>query len=89
MSELRPLLFFNCKDKFSTVLLTLVDSDYRFLAISVGSNGGNSDSGIFFRFCTGMGQCGTLSVPPPAELLSAAELGKINHVIVANKAFPM
>ncbi|KAI7789427.1 hypothetical protein IRJ41_012110 [Triplophysa rosa] len=83
-------LFFNYKGTFSIVLLALVDADYRFLAIDVGSYGGNSDGGIFADSALGRTlHRGTLNVPAPLELPSAPELGKVNHVIVADEAFPM
>lgn len=83
-------LFFNYKGTFSIVLLALVDADYRFLAIDVGSYGGNSDGGIFANSALGRAlQRGTLNVPPPLELPSAPELGMVNHIIVADEAFPM
>lgn len=83
-------LFYNYKHSFSIVLLALVDADYRFLAIDVGSYGGNSDGGILADSALGQGlQRGTLGVPPPSELPSAPELGKVNHVIVGDEAFPM
>ncbi len=31
----------------------------------------------------------TVNVPPPSELPGAPELGKVNHVIVADEAFPL
>lgn len=40
-------LFYNHKGTFTTVLLALVDAYYRFLAVDVGSDRGNSDGGIF------------------------------------------
>lgn len=81
---------FYFKGTFSIVLLALVDADYHFLAIEVGSYGGNSDRGIFADSALGRAlQRGTLNVPSPLELPSAPELGKVNHVIVADEAFPM
>ncbi|XP_042273182.1 uncharacterized protein LOC121900727 [Thunnus maccoyii] len=76
-------LFINYKGTFSTVLLALGDAGNHFLAIDVGSYGGNSNRGIFADSALGRAlQCGTLNVPPPLELPSAPELGKVNHVIV-------
>ncbi len=81
---------FYYKSSFSIVLLALVDADYRFLAIDVGSYGGNIEGGIFADFVLGRAlQRGTLNVPSQLELPSAPELGKVNHVIVADEAFPM
>uniref|UniRef100_A0A3P9H8E2 DDE Tnp4 domain-containing protein n=1 Tax=Oryzias latipes TaxID=8090 RepID=A0A3P9H8E2_ORYLA len=83
-------LYFNYKGTFSVVLLALVDADYRFLVVDVGSYGSNSDGGIFAN--SGLGQAlrdGTLNVPPPSELPGAPELGKVNHVMVADEAFPL
>jgi hypothetical protein len=39
--------FFNYKSYFSTVLMALVDADYKFIAIEVGAYGSCSDSNIF------------------------------------------
>uniref|UniRef100_A0A3P9KWN5 DDE Tnp4 domain-containing protein n=1 Tax=Oryzias latipes TaxID=8090 RepID=A0A3P9KWN5_ORYLA len=83
-------LYFNYKGTFSVVLLALVDADYRFLVVDVGSYGSNSDGGIFAN--SGLGKAlrdGTLNVPPKSELPGAPELGKVNHVVVADEAFPI
>lgn len=42
--------FYNYKGTFSTVLLALADAKYRFIYISYGSYGHESDAGIFERF---------------------------------------
>ena len=39
--------FYNYKDFFSLVLLALVNADYRFLRVDVGSSGSPSDAQIF------------------------------------------
>ena len=46
-------LFFNCKNFFSTVLMALVDKNYRFMSVDVGSFGASSDCNIFknSNFC--------------------------------------
>lgn len=83
-------LYFNYKGMFSVVLLALVDADYCFLVVDVGSYGSNSDGGIFANSVLGKAlRDGTLNVPPPSELPGASELGKVNHVIVADEAFPL
>uniref|UniRef100_A0A3B3IE60 DDE Tnp4 domain-containing protein n=1 Tax=Oryzias latipes TaxID=8090 RepID=A0A3B3IE60_ORYLA len=83
-------LYFNYKGTFSVVLLALFNADYRLMVVDVGSYGSNSDGGIFFNSVLGKAlRDGTLNVPPPSELPGAPELGKVNHVIVADEAFPL
>lgn len=41
------LLYFNYRNHFSIVLLALVDDDYNFTSIDVGSYDSSSDGGIF------------------------------------------
>ena len=66
-----------------------MDANYPFLAIDLGSYR-SSNGGIFANsaFAKALND-GSLKVPPPAELPGAPELGKVNHVIVADEAFPM
>lgn len=40
-------LNYKIKNQCSTVLLALVDADYRFITVDVGAYGRNSDGGIF------------------------------------------
>ena len=46
-------LYFNYKGFHLTVLLALVDAEYKFLALDVGSYGKNSDGNIFSKSVIG------------------------------------
>ncbi|VDI24900.1 Hypothetical predicted protein [Mytilus galloprovincialis] len=60
-------LFFNYKHFFSTVMMALVDADYKFIWLSVGSYGSASDSQIFRDSeLRPMLEDGTLDLPPPS-----------------------
>lgn len=81
-------MYFNYKKTYSIVLLALVDANYNFIAVSVGSYGKNSDGGIFansnlFKAL----ERGTLSVPTAAPLPGTDT--PTNYVIVADEAFPL
>ncbi|XP_029974555.1 protein ALP1-like [Salarias fasciatus] len=83
-------MYFNYKRTFSTVLLALVDADYRFRVINVGDYGRSSDGGIYAGSALGIGmERGTLHVPPNAPLPGAADANPMPHVIVADAAFPL
>ena len=61
--------YFNCKGYFSLVLLALVDADYKFLWVNVGSSGSSSDAQIFNRSKLKRRiENGTLGIPPPESL---------------------
>lgn len=62
-------LYFNYKEYFSIVLLAIVDANYKFLAVDIGSYGKEGDSGIFSKSI--MGQKiyqGTFGFPSDNEL---------------------
>lgn len=42
-------LYFNYKEYFSIVLLAIVNADYKFLAIDVGSYGREGDAGMYAK----------------------------------------
>ena len=83
-------LFFNYKGSFSTVLMALVDADYRFIYIDIGEYGSNADGSIwkFSEFGKAFIQ-GTLDIPPLKSLPNFPEGGPLPHCIVADEAFPL
>ena len=81
-------LYFNYKKTFSIVLLALVDANYKFIAVDVGSYGRSSDGGIFASSNLGKHlQDGTIDLPEdkafPGTDMTAP------YVIVADPAFPL
>lgn len=64
-------------------LLALVDADYRFTYVDLGSYGSSSDGGIFSSctLCKCLSQ-GGLQLPEPQVLPGAPELGPLPMVIV-------
>ena len=61
--------YFNYKGYFSLVLLALVDAEYKFLWVNVGTSGSSSDAQIFN--CNKLKrriENGTLGLPPPDHL---------------------
>ena len=82
-------LNFNYKKTFSVVsLLALVDANYRFTWIDVGSFGKNSDSGIFnnSKLCKYLDE-NKLKLPNDAALPCTNV--KIPYVIAGDEAFPL
>lgn len=81
-------LYFNYKKTFSVVLLALVDANYRFIWVDVGSYGKNSDSGIFTnsKLCKYLDE-EQLNVPEDAALPGTNVLAP--YVIVGDEAFPL
>lgn len=78
-------LFYNYKGFFSTVLLAVVDANYKFMFIDVGSYGKEGDPGIFERSSLGkMFYYGTL-LPPPGQLPDSDLV--LPHIFVGDDAF--
>lgn len=80
--------FFNCKGRFSIVLMALVDHRYCFTIIDVGGHGSSSDGGIFAQSALGKAiKNNTLAIPQPKPLPGSSQ--PVPHVIVADEAFPL
>ena len=80
-------LYYNYKGTFSTVLMALVDSNYKFIAIDVGAYGRNSDGGIFANSNLGKAiASNSLHFPADAGLPGADQLP---YVIIGDEAFPL
>ncbi|XP_047499503.1 uncharacterized protein LOC125045951 [Penaeus chinensis] len=81
-------LFYNYKHTFSVVLLALVDANYKFVVVDIGSYGKNSDGGIFSHSKFGeLLEKGALNIPPPAQLPDSSCMTP--YVIVGDEAFPL
>lgn len=80
--------YFNYKKSFSIVLLALVDFQYRFTFVDIGSYGSNSDSGVFKNtaLCRKM-QNKTLGIPDDKPL--TVDDQPCPHVIVGDEGFPL
>lgn len=81
-------LCFNYKEYFSTVLLALVDADCKFVAIDVGSYGGEGDAGVYER--SNLGQkinAGQMNFPAPTKLPGTEVLQP--YVILGDSAFAL
>jgi len=62
-------VYFNYKKTFSVILLALVDANYNFIMIDVGSFGRSSDGGIFSHSTLGKRmENGSLNIPPDSCL---------------------
>ncbi|KAI2647457.1 nuclease HARBI1 [Labeo rohita] len=83
-------LFFNYKGTYSVVLLAVVDAQYCFRVVDVGSYGRTSDGGVMANSTFGQAlRNGTLGLPQDALLPGAEHLGPQPHVFVADEAFPL
>ena len=83
--------WYNYKGTFSLVLLALVDADYCFTVVDIGSYGRNSDGGIFANSALGQSlKEGTLNIPQDQVLPgSPPNNDPIPFVIVGDEAFPL
>ncbi|XP_045768204.1 putative nuclease HARBI1 [Maniola jurtina] len=81
--------YYNYKKYFSIVLLALVDSNYNFMYVNVGSQGRISDGGVF-KHCELYRKLenNQLNVPAP-EILNIPYTTKVPYVILGDQAFAL
>ena len=82
--------FYNYKKHFPTVLLALVDANYRFIFVDIGEYGSNTDGNVF-KFST-FGKkymAGQLATPRPKTLPGMQNEGPVPHVLIGDEAFPL
>ena len=80
--------YFTYKRQFAMVLMAAVDADYKFVYVSVGSAGRESDGAIFRSLDLGRRLTdGSLHLPGPKALPGTTTV--LPHVIVADEAFPL
>ncbi|GFN81293.1 protein antagonist of like heterochromatin protein 1 [Plakobranchus ocellatus] len=83
-------LYYNYKNTFSIVLLAMVDADYRFSYVDIGSYGKQSDGGIFSACSLGKALgVNALNLPQDSSIDRANALGPMPYIIVADEAFPL
>lgn len=81
-------LYFNYKGVHSVILMALVDANYRFTYINIGSKGRDSDGGVFNNcYLYSALENNTLNIPSP-QPLPQREI-PVPFVIVADDAFPL
>lgn len=78
-------LYYNYKNFFSSVLLAVVDSNYKFIAVDIGVPGSQSDSGILESSSMGdmFGANGILPKPSIVHGFSK----ELPHVIIGDEGF--
>lgn len=80
--------FYNYKKHYSVVLLGLVDSEYKFIAIDSGAYGKECDSSIFIDSDLGKRLTTySMAVPPDEPLFE--ENVSVPYVIVGDEGFPL
>ena len=83
-------LYWNYKNFYSVVLFALVDADYSFLYVDVGSEGRSGDSTIwkYSAFCQDiLAEGNPLGIPPPAPF--PGYRGLLHYYFVGDDAFEM
>lgn len=81
-------LYFNYKEFYSIVLLAIVDHNYKFIAVDVGSYGKEGDSGIFQKSTMGKKiMKNEFNFPEPKNLPNSNII--LPHFLVGDEAFSL
>lgn len=79
---------YDYKGHFSIILMALVDSDYKFIYVDVGTNGCASDAGVWSRCSLSAAlESNSLFIPSPEPLPCSNTPSP--YVIVGDDAFPL
>ncbi len=83
--------YYSYKHTFSMILMAVVDANYKFISIDVGSYGRHSDSTIFAISDIGkaLAPPNTLNLPVDEVIEGAEALGPMPYVMVGDEAFPL
>lgn len=82
-------LFFNYKNYFSIVLLAIVDANYKFMVVDIGSYGKEGDAGILAKSQIGKEIYNDEFNFPPPSLLPYSKNIILPHVIIGDDAFKL
>ena len=84
-------LYYNYKGTYSVVLMAMVDANYKFIAIDVGSYGRQSDAGTWAHSILGklLAPPNKLNLPDDCVIVGAEYLGLMPFVAVSDEAFPL
>lgn len=90
-SRIRPTLavYFNYKKRYSVILFAMVDSNYKFLYIDVGTAGSDGDAGIWqTTFLQKALQEGNVNLP---KVVTVSECPIVNlpAILIGDDAFPL
>lgn len=86
--KLSGSLFYNYKNSFSSLVLAMCDSNYKFIYVDIGSAGREGDASVFTQSKLFKAlEEDSLHIPPP-HLIPGSQT-TLPHVIVGDEAFPM
>lgn len=78
--------YYNYKNYFSTILLAVCDHNYRFIAVSIGSQGRQSDGGVFENSNIGVRFArNEMNVPAATEICAGGPV--LPYALLGDEAF--